>query len=72
MSREAAKIAQEEYCEENDVPMFAPYNGICPWCYKDIYKKCSQEDETIKGYTARQAGRIHITSCPHCNTSFID
>lgn len=69
---EAAKQAQEEYCEEHGVPHFAPYNGICHMCYKNIYQTHSKKDKSVRGYTATEARRIHITSCPHCNASFIE
>lgn len=67
-SYDAPKIAQEEYCEENGVPMFAPISGVCHRCFKNIY----WNTKTEKGYTTVQARKIHITACPHCNASFIE
>ena len=72
MSLEDEKMAQEEYCEENGVPLFAPYNGICHRCYKSIYQTHSKKDKSVKGYTVEEARHTHITSCPQCNASFLE
>ena len=70
---DGAKIAQEEYCAENEVPMYAPYSGSCPRCYKDIYHDYKRNDGSVsRGYSISEARRIHITDCPHCNASFIE
>ena len=47
---------QKKYCEENNLPMFAPANGICGSCKRQI-------EDTDKE---------HITGCPHCNRSYCD
>ena len=47
---------QEEYCRRNQVPMFAPPNGICWSCGKKIQDK---------RFT-------HITGCDRCQRSFCD
>lgn len=72
MSIEAAKLAQEEYCEENGVPHFAPYSGICHRCFRNIYQRHVEKDKDDRGYTAQEARHTHITSCPHCNASFLE
>lgn len=64
------KMAQEEYCEEHGVPLFAPISGICHNCFRSIYWRNNQTERI--GYTVEEARSIHITSCPHCNASFIE
>ena len=54
--------AQAKYCEENDVPHFAPYTGRCWACGRQIYNKISYE---------RAANRL-ITGCPYCHRSYVD
>lgn len=57
--------AQRRYCKANGLPMFAPGNGACPYCGRDIY-------DGPHGYTAKRAGSSLITGCPHCHHSFVD
>ena len=47
---------QIEYCRDNNIPFFAPWDGICCDC------KIPIED----------TDKEHITGCPHCNRSFCD
>jgi hypothetical protein len=47
---------QKKYCEEHNVPMFAPEDGKC-WCCN---KQIPDTDEKL------------ITGCPFCNYSFCD
>lgn len=54
---------QAAYCKKKDLPHFAPRNGICWSCQKDIY-----EHER----TAREAGSNLITGCPWCCRSYCD
>ena len=67
--------AQAKYCEENNLPHFAPHNGICWRCRKNIYeahkaKYGNGEYET--GITTESAGKSLVTYCPHCNRAFDD
>jgi|AntRauTorcE11898_2_1112593.scaffolds.fasta_scaffold121493_2 uncharacterized protein with PIN domain len=62
MSIEEKKKLQIKYCRENGHPHFAPRNGICFKCNKQIYNKISEE---------KVANEL-ITSCPHCMRSFRD
>lgn len=55
--------AQERYCEENELPCYAPSNGRCPNCQRNIY---------LDGYGIRHASRNLITCCPHCHYSFVE
>lgn len=70
---EAAK-AQEDYCNENEVPRFAPGNGWCSSCGRNIYEPYTYRREPIAttGISVEEAGRKLITSCPHCNRTFCD
>lgn len=61
---EKAVEAQRNLCRAREVPMFAPANGICTRCGKDIYSK--------GGYSVGRASISHITGCPFCHRSFVD
>lgn len=60
---EAAE-AQAKYCEKNEVPMFAPNNGRCVCCGRNIYD--------VGGISVETAGKKMITGCPFCDASFCD
>ena len=60
-----ASLAQEEYCREKKMPYFAPSNGICWSCKKNIY-------EDLIGISVEEASVELITGCPHCYKSFLD
>lgn len=70
---EAAK-AQEAYCDRNEVPMFAPANGICTRCSRNIYDPITYRGQETKTYgiSVEVASRSLITNCPHCNYSFVE
>ena len=69
----AADKAQREYCEAHETPMFAPSNGICYRCANNIYLPHKYRDhDTVYGITIEDAGKRLITSCPHCNYSFVE
>jgi len=69
---EAAK-AQEDYCNEHELPMFAPANGICYRCCNNIYDPITYRDhDKVYGISVEDAGNQLITSCPHCNYSFVE
>lgn len=57
--------AQRKYCQANSLPMFAPGNGACPFCGRDIYSG-------PYGYDEKRAGGTLITGCPYCHRSFVD
>lgn len=54
--------AQNAYAEKMDYPHFAPNNGICWSCNKQIYELISFE----------KAGSSLITGCPHCFKSYCE
>jgi hypothetical protein len=47
---------QMQYCHENNLIFFAPYDGKCDYCGKEI----TDTDEKL------------ITGCPHCHRSFVE
>ena len=66
-----ARSAQERYCKEKGLPRFAPLNGRCYRCSKDIYTEI--DHGTFKtGISVEKAGATLITGCPHCNRSYCD
>lgn len=69
--------AQEQFCEEHNVPLFAPAFGICPHCGKNIYASHKRffplrGEYYDMGITVAQAASHHITYCPMCNYAFDD
>lgn len=68
----AAK-AQEAYCDQHECPIFAPSDGICPRCGKNIYEPHSFRDhDAVYGFSIEAAGNQLITHCDHCNYSFVE
>ncbi len=65
----AARKAQEEYCKNKRVPHFAPNDGVCFRCKKDIYQQ-----HGLRGYetgiSLNEANTTHVIYCPHCNFSY--
>ena len=59
---EEKRLAQKKYCDENQLPHFAPTDGICWRCHKQIYDAISLE----------KASNTLITGCPHCHYSYCD
>lgn len=60
-TREEIKQAiedQKNACAESGAPHFAPMDGICWACGKQIYEKVS--------------GKSLVTGCPHCHRSYCD
>jgi len=53
--------AQEEHCKKKQIPLFAPSDGICFSCGRQIYDKLNLKDcEEL------------ITGCPYCCYSFVE
>lgn len=55
--------AQKKYCEERGAPHFAPYDGRCYRCGRQIYGG--------GGWNLDDAKKL-ITGCPHCHYSFCE
>lgn len=67
-----AKEAQIQYCVSKKLPHFAPIDGVCFRCHRNIYKKFERSDGNYTGITVEGAGSFLITGCPHCYRSFCD
>jgi hypothetical protein len=55
--------AQSDYCVKEQLPHFAPPNGICWNCKRQIYDKES-------GFKLERAQSELITGCSHCHRSY--
>ena len=74
--------AQRRFCKENNYPHFAPNNGRCYRCGKQIYEPVEHERRNwktnevtgfyITGIDVEKAGSTLITGCPHCSWSYCD
>lgn len=70
-----ARAAQAEYCKRTNAPHFAPKDGRCWRCGKDIYAPIEVKygDKTYThGITVEEAESRLVTGCPHCNRSYCD
>ena len=70
----SAAKAQAAYCDKHEIPMFAPADGLCRSCYRNIYAPSlysAREGQTY-GISVEEAGSRLISGCPHCNTTFVD
>ena len=70
-------ICQRRYCEEHNLPHFAPSDGVCYHCHNNIYSPHivygqRGSKDTYTGIPTYQAGCQLITGCPHCNYSFCE
>ena len=63
--------AQKEHCQAKKYPHFAPTDGICYRCRRQIYSPFTANGFT-SGITVEKAGKELITGCPHCNYSYCD
>lgn len=68
----AAIAAQKKYCAENQLPHFAPQDGFCFRCRRNIYSQIRLRDGYESGITVEEAGSSLITGCPHCNYSYCE
>lgn len=66
-----ARKAQAEYCEKHDAPHFAPTDGKCWNCNKNIYEPIEARGY-IYGITYEKAAERLVTGCPHCHRSYCD
>ena len=60
-----ARQAQKKYCEEHNLPHFAPESGVCWRCGNNIYYG-------QRGISVEEAGSTLITGCPHCHWSYCE
>lgn len=61
-NNEAKQLAQIELCKKIGAPLFAPYDGRCWRCGRDVYDYITLEE----------AKTDVITYCKYCNKSFVD
>ena len=54
--------AQRDYCDTHKVPHFAPKDGVCWCCHKQIYTEITFE----------KASSELITGCPICARTYCD
>jgi len=54
--------AQKKLCADKQYPHFAPYDGVCYRCRKQIYERISLQ----------RASSDLITGCPWCSRSYCD
>lgn len=60
--------AQKKYAQKNKTLWFAPSNGICFSCGKNIF----HSTQWSQGITLEMATNEIITGCPHCFRTFCD
>ena len=65
LNKGKAIAAQMIFCNKHNLPMFAPSNGICWRCRKNIY-------EGEYGISVEKAGSMLITGCPYCHRTYVD
>lgn len=79
--------AQNEYWKRTGDPDFAPHNGVCWCCHKQIYQnigykkdqyrdiECNTDGEMVdyvSGISLEKAKNKLVTGCPHCNRSYCE
>lgn len=67
-----AIAAQKEYCDRTNVPHFAPRDGVCYSCGRQIYSPTETKYGYTNGISVEAAANTLITSCPYCNVSYCD
>jgi hypothetical protein len=69
----AAAEAQRKFCEEKGYPHFAPRNGICWSCNRNIYEQIEHHNYNFStGISVESAASGLVTGCPHCYKSYCD
>jgi len=63
--------AQHNLCKSKGYPYFAPVNGFCHNCKKNIFEK-HIDGNFIRGIDVDKASKELITGCPHCSRSFCE
>lgn len=64
--------AQYAYCEAQELPHFAPPDGFCYYCGKNIYSPWRRQNGRAYGISVEEASERLITNCPHCARSFCE
>jgi hypothetical protein len=68
---ELARLAQRNHCERSGDPHFAPRDGNCYRCKKNIYSEMDRGNGSKSGISVERADGL-ITGCPHCNATYCD
>lgn len=63
--------AQTKFVKEHDYPYFAPGNGVCYSCRRNIYRE-EKNGNYSSGITVEKASSELITGCPHCHYSYCE
>jgi len=63
--------AQKALQKEKGYPDFAPANGICYDCKRQIYAEIEQGGYKTGVSVERASGEL-ITGCPHCHHSYCE
>ena len=66
-----AIAAQKKLQQEKGYPDFAPRDGVCYRCRKNIYSEIDHGDYQTGIWVEKAASEL-ITGCPHCNRSYCD
>jgi hypothetical protein len=65
--------AQKSLQKEKGYPDFAPSNGICYSCKRQIYSAIIHNNgDYTTGIDLEKATKELVTGCPHCNRSYCD
>jgi hypothetical protein len=59
---------QKKVCQEKGWLHFAPWDGVCFCCNKNIYQNYEFAGMKSQGYS----GKEPITGCPHCSRTYTD
>jgi len=68
---EASKAAQKKLQEEKGYPDFAPADGRCWNCKRQIYEELDSPYGKT-GISLERASTELITGCPHCHRTYCD
>lgn len=69
--------AQADYCEDHNIPHFAPFDGVCYSCHQQIYAKLEHINpynghKSFTGIPTELAATTLISGCPHCSSSYCE
>jgi hypothetical protein len=71
-----AIAAQKKVAALTNAPHFAPLDGNCYRCRKNIYepqpRPTPHDPDYVTGITVESAGGALITGCPHCSATYCD
>lgn len=68
----SAMEAQRAFCDAQELPHFAPFDGVCYHCGRNIYSPEKRRNGLVCGVSVEDASSRLITGCPHCAMSFCE